>query len=322
MNLQDNKSEINKQSEDNNNENESNFKAGFVAVVGRPSVGKSTFINYVCGKNTAITSSYPQTTRSIIRGIVTRPHFQIILLDTPGIHISDSIYGKHLTQQAQIALNDAEIILYILDATRSPAQEDQNIVSLLKLRTIPVFVAINKMDSEQPKIVRAHLQMLRNELGDKVHECHFISANEGINIEDILVKIADTLPSHDAFYPKDYYTDQTPEFRICEQVRAAALEYVHEELPHALYVEILETSIKNTDDEGQLTHLLVRAQLVVEKPSQQGILIGKSGKMIRKIRYNATKRLKPLFDYNVQLELRVMVKKKWRRDTSILGKMG
>lgn len=297
------------------------FKAGFIAIVGRPSVGKSTFINKVCRENTAITSPYPQTTRNIIRGIVTTPAHQIVFLDTPGIHLSESKFGLHLTKQAKHALKDSEGILYMLDATRMPQQEEESIGKLLLEQNKPIFACINKMDVEKEKIVLAHLDFLRNTFGARLKNCHFISSLEGINIENLLNEIAEILPRQSPFYDSEYYTDQSPEFRICEQVRAAALDYVKEEIPHALYTELIESSVKHRNEEGMPTHLFVRVQLVVERASQQAILIGKDGAMIKKIRLNATKRIKPLFDYKVQLELRVSVRKKWRKSDDVISAM-
>lgn len=300
------------------NNNVEIFRAGFVAIIGRPSVGKSTFINYVCKNPTAITSPYPQTTRSIIKGIVNRNNFQLIFLDTPGFHKSETIFGKHLTKQAQNALQEAQGILYMLDASRAPMQEEYAIAQKLLTTNMPIFACVNKMDIEESKIVHAHLDKLREFLSKKLISCHFISSIDGTNINSLIEDIAGILPPQEAYYPTDYYTDQTPEFRICEQVRAATLEFVKEEIPHALYTELIESSIKQYDKEHKPSHVFLRVQLVVERSSQRGILIGKDGTMIKKIRLNATKRLNMVFDFRTQLELRVIVKKKWRKNSNIL----
>lgn len=298
------------------------YKAGFVAILGRPSVGKSSFINTVCGHNVAVISPFPQTTRNIIKGIVTKNNYQIIFLDTPGIYISESMFGKHLTKQATMALKDADSILYMLDATRMPEKEEEEITHMLQTYQKTIFVCINKMDKERGTVVHAHLDMLRNTLKEKIHACHFISALDGTNILPLVEDIASILPTHTPYYHNEYYTDQNPDFRICEQVRAAALDYVKEEIPYALYIEILESNIKHLDANGNPTHVFVRAQLVVERESQQSIVIGKGGSMIKQIRHNAMKRIAPLFDYNVQLELRVGTKKKWRKNKDIIQQLG
>ena len=303
------------------NTTHSSFRSGFVAVVGRPSVGKSTFINLVCGNNTVITSPHPQTTRNIIRGIITKPAYQVVLLDTPGIHISGSRLGKQLTQHAHTALQDAEVILYMLDASRSPQEEESTIIALLKKHDTPIFVAINKMDIENPSIIHKYLELLRNTIKDKIVNCHFISAQDNINISNLLDDIATVLPEQDAFYPEEYYTDQTPEFRICEQIRGAILEYVKEELPHAFYTEIIESTIKHRNNHGEPSHVFIRAQIVVERSSQQGILIGRNGSMIKKIRQTSNKYIQPLFPYNVQLELRVVVNKKWKKNNAVISQL-
>ncbi len=294
------------------------FSSGFIAIVGRPSVGKSTFINAVCGKNTAITSVYPQTTRSIIRGIVTRDTFQIIFLDTPGLHTSSTTLGLHLHQRAVEALKECEGILYMVDITRAPKGEEENIAKLishfLSTHKRSLFIACNKCDVQNTygKISEEYASHFACNFPSTA--LHFISAETGEGIPLLLQAIAASLPQHAPFYPNEYYTDQSAEFRICEQVRGAAIEKLTEELPHALYTRILESSVKHRNVHDEVEHVFVRVELVVETESQRGILIGKGGKMIKAIRIEATKRIAKLFFYKVQLQLRVGVQKKWRKN--------
>ncbi len=299
------------------------FSSGFVAVVGRPSVGKSSFINAVCGHNTAITSRYPQTTRSIIRGIVTREAFQIVFLDTPGVHNASSAFGLRLYQHALQALEECDGIVYMVDVTRAPKAEEAHVAQLVSSARLKspnaLFVVCNKCDNTDAYAstkgeYAAHFARFFTEA-----QVHCVSAETGEGLEELLRSIAGILPVHAPFYPKDYYTDQSAEFRICEQVRGAAIERLSDELPHALYTRVIESSVKHHDAQGVADHVLVRVELVVETESQLGIVVGKGGAMIRAIRLAASKRIAKLFSYKVQLQLRVGVDKKWRKRSKALS---
>lgn len=299
----------------------SQYKAGFIALVGRPSVGKSTLMNCICNERIAITSKFPQTTRNIIRGIKTTNEYQCIFMDTPGIHLSQSKFGTHLTQHALTALEDADSILYLVDAHRAPQDEERAIIAILKKAVKPLCVCMNKMDIENPKIVQEYLQLFRKELGEKIHACHFISCVDNVNIQYLIKDLAHTLPVHPPYYPDNYYTDQNPEYRICEEVRSVVLTYVYEELPYYLYTEILEFQIKHRDEYGNPLHVFVRVNIVVDSEGHRAIIIGTRGTVIKKIRQEASTHINALFDYHVQLEIRVVVKKKWRQNPALLSRL-
>ncbi len=297
------------------------FKCGTVAIIGRPSVGKSTFLNSICGNHTAIVSPYPQTTRNIIRGIVTRDNFQIIFLDTPGLHFSESSFSITLKKQSLLSLSSADVILYMVDISRKPGEEEIHICNILKDINLSLVITVNKIDITQN---------YSNEY--KEHFAHYlphhtisqimgISAKESLHTELLLTDIAKHLPDSPPLYPKDYYTDQSFEMRVCEIVRESAIDNVKEELPHAIYTNLIESSIKHRNNDNAITHVFARVDVIVETESQKKILIGKSGSMVKKIRVASSKKLVLIFPYNIQLEIRISVQKKWRKNKATLQKV-
>ena len=290
------------------------MKSAFVAIIGRPSAGKSTLVNALCGEKVSITADVPQTTRNKIRGILTEERGQLVFIDTPGYHHSEKKFNQYLKEVVYSSLEEADMVLYVVDATRSPGKEEQEIIELLnKQKEKPVLLAINKTD------MKGHyLSEIKGILNVNVHPEAMLETSalkeEGISeLKDRLYALA---PEGEMMYPKEYYTDQEPEFRIAEIIREKAISQVTEELPHALYVEISDTEMK---EEGR--ELWVRAFITVESESQVGIVVGKEGKRIKWIRIASLKEFKKIFPYKVRLDLRVKVNPRWRRKDYLLKGM-
>ncbi|GHV88414.1 GTPase Era [Spirochaetia bacterium] len=291
-------------------------KAAFVAVVGRPSAGKSTLVNSLCGAKVAIVSPVPQTTRNAIRGMVNRNEGQLVFVDTPGQHLSERKLNKKLMDVAGRAVGEAELVLYVLDASRHPGAEEEAIAGRLTASVGRMVVVINKMDKSGAdegsirEFLNANLpaldasrifpiSALKNEGTDAVLQCLFAMAKPG-----------------EAFYPEEYYTDQDLNFRIAEIIREKAINRLREELPHSLYVDVADAELRDGD-----TKLWVRAFIVTERESQKGMVVGKGGAMIKAIREAAQKDLNRIFDWKVELDLRVKTAGDWRHNDTTLRRL-
>ncbi len=290
------------------------MKSAFVAIIGRPSAGKSTLVNALCGEKVSITADVPQTTRNKIRGILTEERGQLVFIDTPGYHHSDKKFNQYLKEVVYSSLDEADMVLYVVDATRSPGKEEQEIIELLnKQKEKPVLLVINKTD------IKGHyLSEIKGILNVNVHPEAMLetSALKEKGIAELKDRLFELAPEGEMMYPEEYYTDQEPEFRIAEIIREKAISQVTDELPHALYVEISDTEMK---EEGR--ELWVRAFITVESESQVGIVVGKEGKRIKWIRIAALKEFKKIFPYKVRLDLRVKVNPRWRRKDYLLKGM-
>jgi GTP-binding protein Era len=291
-------------------------KAAFVAVVGRPSVGKSTLVNLFCGQKVSIISKAPQTTRNAIRGIVNRGAGQLVFVDTPGRHESERKLNKKLLDVSNRSIDDAEIILYVLDASRKPGSEEDAIALKLKPLAGQCLALINKTDipNADPSTVK---NFLRGRLPDLPEKRIFtVSALHDTNVEDIINALFEMACEGEAFYPEDYYTDQELTFRISEIIREQAVTRLREELPHALYVETADAELR---DEGK--RLWVRAFIIMERESQKGMVVGKDGTVIKAIRQGAQKELNRIFDWKVELDLRVKTARDWRHNDKTLRRL-
>ncbi len=290
------------------------MKSAFVAIIGRPSAGKSTLLNALCGEKVSITADVPQTTRNKIRGILTKEEGQLVFIDTPGFHHSEKKFNQYLKEVVYSSLEEADMVLYVVDATRPPGKEEKEIIELLnRQKEKPVLLAVNKTD-----LKGAYLEEIKGLLSVNVHPDALMetSALKGIGVSELQTRLYELAPEGELMYPEDYYTDQEPEFRIAEIIREKAISQVTEELPHALYVEIADMEMKN---EGR--ELWVRAFLTVESESQVGIVVGKDAKRIKWIRIASLKEFKKIFPYKVRLDLRVKVNPKWRRKDYLLKGM-
>lgn len=291
-------------------------RTAIVAIIGRPSAGKSTFLNTACGEKVSIVSPFPQTTRNAIRGIVNGSRGQLIFIDTPGYHESDKKLNILLKAIAHDRLPESDCILYLIDASREPGSEELTITALLRHASGRVVVGINKMDlpSAQSGMIRLFLEQ---NLPDVPRERIFdISAEKDTNIDPLLLKLFDIAPVGEALYPEEFYTDQDVDFRIAEIIREKAMNNTREEIPHALYVEVADMEMRKNGKE-----MWVRAFLVVERESQKSMVIGKGASMIKKIRLEAVRDLNKIFDYRIDLDLQVKVNKNWRQKDPVLGRL-
>ncbi len=295
-------------------------KSAFAAIVGRPSAGKSTFLNQACGHKVSIISSVPQTTRNRIRGIVNRTAGQLVFIDTPGFHESDRRFNQHMRGLIRESIRDAELILYMIDASRPIGEEERALAETISRHTehIPTIVAINKID------VAAHaaVDTAATWITEKLPDCpqFRISASVGDGVEAVVAALLERAPEGEPAYPEDHYTDQPPEFRVSEIIREKAINRTSQEVPHSIYVEVADMEVRESEGKGE-DLLWIRAFLLVERESQKGMLVGKAGAKIKAIRTTAQKEIAELFPYRIHLDLRVKVDPKWRRKEFLLQKL-
>ena len=287
-------------------------KSAFVAIAGRPSAGKSTLVNAFCGEKVSIVSPVPQTTRNTVRGIVNASEGQLVFLDTPGFHISEKKLNLRLRNVSTEAFGDADIVLYLVDATRKPGPEEEAVAAALVHAADRLVAAINKIDSPDADPDGALLFITEKFPGVQVFE---VSALKGSGLPELLAALYAKAPEGPAWYPAEYYTDQEPVFRIAEIIREKILLHTRDEMPHAVYVSYEDSS------RGQNDSLFAQYDLVVERDSQKGILIGKGGSMIKRIREEAEADLADIFDYEVKLKLSVRVDPNWKKNDKTLEKL-
>ena len=294
------------------------MKSGFAVTVGRPSCGKSTLINTLCGHKVSIVSSVPQTTRRPVRGIANREEGQIVFSDMPGFHLSGKEFNRVLNETTAAALRGRpDAVLYVLDATRLPGAEEEALAQLLaQAGVVPVF-ALNKIGAADDGAVPAetYRRFLSRFWADA--EVLPVSALRGEGMQRLFASLFARLEEGPPLYPEDYYTDQPPDFRIAEIIREKAMNRLSEELPHSIYVEVADWEMPSDNE------LWIRAFICVEKESQKGMVVGKDGVKIGAIRKAAKRELKSVFPQNIRLDLRVKVSKNWRKNgyqiKSVLG---
>ncbi|WP_319562487.1 GTPase Era [Marispirochaeta sp.] len=296
------------------------MKAAFAAIIGRPSVGKSTLLNTLCGNKVSIVAPTPQTTRNTIRGIHSDERGQIVFLDTPGFHDSEKKMNRYLKENALSALEEIDLVLYMIDPTRPAGSEEKTLMGLLASRRETTIAIINKADMRGAKIDQIS-ELVRSELDPA--EILVVSARTGEGTDKLLEILYQHSPAGDPFYPTEYYTDQQPSFRAAEIIREWAVNRVSQEIPHAIYVEIADMEEREVTTAAGETRfkLWIRAFLVVERESQKGILVGKKGKLITEIRKGARKDLEKIFPHRIDLDLRVKVNPKWRNKDPLLKRL-
>jgi GTP-binding protein Era len=288
-------------------------KSGFVSIVGRPNVGKSTLLNSIIGQKVAIVSDKPQTTRNRIQGIYTTSRGQVIFIDTPGIHKPKHRLGEYMADITSRALREADLILYVVDASVPPGVgEDYIINSLINLEP-SVFLVPNKIDLVDESQVMNVIQRLGTKM--KFAEVIPVSAARNRNLDRLVDALFDYLPEGPLYYPEGEYTDQPERFIVAEFIREKALYLTREEVPHSLAVEI-------EDFEPRNNLIYVRATIYTERESQKGIVIGRNGSMLKKIGQMARQDIENLLGSQVYLELWVKVKKDWRNNEVQLRNLG
>jgi len=295
------------------------FRSGFVCFVGRPNTGKSTLTNALVGAKVAITSNRPQTTRHTIRGIVHRENFQIILVDTPGLHRPRTLLGQRLNDLVKDTYSEVDVIGWCVPADEKIGPGDRWIYE--QIRTIApktkLVVVVTKIDKVAKDRVGAQLLAVSELVGPDA-EIVPVSATTGENLDVLTNVLVDQLPPGPAFYPDGELTDEPEEVLMAELIREAALEGVRDELPHSLAVVIEEVSPR----EGRDDLIDVHANLFVERESQKGIVIGKGGARLREVGTAARTQIEKLLGTKVYLDLRVKIAKNWQRDPKQLGRLG
>lgn len=289
------------------------YKSGFVALIGRPNVGKSTLLNFLVGQKVAIMSPQPQTTRNKISGIYTDDQEQIVFIDTPGIHKPKNKLDDFMDKSSYSALDEVDVVLFMVEP--EPAGKgDQYIAELLKKIKKPVFLVINKIDKVHPDKLLSIIDSYKN-LGDFA-EIVPISASQGNNVSELIKTIAKYLPEGPQFYDADQLTDRPEYFIVAELIREQVLKLTHEEVPHATAVVV----DRMRDHEGG--KLQIEATIYVERPGQKGIIIGKKGQMLKQIGIAACQEIEALLGEKVNLRLWVKVQKNWRSDPAFLKSIG
>jgi GTPase len=296
------------------------YHSGFVCFVGRPNTGKSTLTNALVGEKVAITSNRPQTTRHTIRGIVHREEFQIILVDTPGLHRPRTTLGKRLNELVKGTYSDVDVIGMCIPADETIGPGDRWVYEQIcgvAPRT-PLIVIVTKIDKVSRDRVAVQLMTAQKEFGEHAADIIPVSALSGEQVDDLIALMAAKLPEGPAFYPDGMLTDEPEETLMAELIREAALEGVHDELPHSLAVVIDEVE----PHEGRDDMIDVHAILYVERDSQKGIVIGKGGERLREVGTAARTQIEKRLGTKVYLDLRVKVAKNWQRDPKQLGRLG
>jgi GTPase len=295
------------------------FRSGFVCFVGRPNTGKSTLTNALVGAKVAITSNRPQTTRHTIRGIVHREDFQIVLVDTPGLHRPRTLLGKRLNELVRATYSEVDVIGLCIPADESIGPGDRWIHEQIRAvapRTTMVAI-VTKIDRVPKERLAAQLIAVSELVGEDT-EIVPVSATTGEQVDVLIGVLVDQLPPGPAFYPEGELTDEPEEVLMAELIREAALEGVRDELPHSLAVVIEEVSPR----EGRDDLIDVHAILFVERDSQKGIVIGKGGARLREVGTAARTQIEKLLGTKVYLDLRVKIAKNWQRDPKQLGRLG
>lgn len=291
-----------------------NFKSGFITIIGRPNVGKSTLLNRFVGQKVAIMSDKAQTTRNRIQGVVTDDESQIVFIDTPGIHKPKHALGDFMLKAAYSALKGVDGILVVVNAAEKIGPGDRLVIERVKQANIPVFLVINKIDLVTPDELLPIIESYRHE--HDFDEVFPISASEGNNVDELIKGIKAIIPEGPQYYPADQVMDHPEYFIVAEFIREKILELTREEIPHSVAVQV-ESMKRNEDDKIE-----IQAVIIVERSSQKGIIIGSQGSMIKKVRQRARRDIETLLGDKVDLELWVKVQKNWRDRRAQLNDFG
>ena len=290
------------------------FKSGFVAIVGRPNVGKSTFMNYVLGQKIAIMSDKAQTTRNKIQGVYTKDNAQIVFLDTPGIHKPKHELGEFMVKSAYSALKEVDAVLFMVNVSEKRGPGDDFIFEKLKGIKTPIFLVLNKIDLVTPEVLLERVESYKDALD--FAGVFPISVLQGNNVNELMEALINALPEGPQYYPADQITDHPEYFVVSELIREKILQLTQEEIPHSVAV----TVDKMQKDEFDKVH--VYANIIVERKSQKGIIIGKGGRLLKEIGTRARRDIQQLLGNKVYLELWVKVEKDWRKRKSNLQEYG
>lgn len=300
------------------------FRSGFVALIGRPNVGKSTLVNQLLGEKVAITSPVAQTTRNRLRAILTTAKAQMVLVDTPGIHKPHHLLGERLVQSARAAIGEVDLVLLLLEGCEPPGRGDAFIVQLLRQQQLPVLVALNKWDlvveQQQDQAEEAYRQLL----ADSSWPLMRCSATSGEGCNGLVEALVEQLPLGPQLYPPEMVCDQPERILLAELIREQVLLHTREEVPHSVAVSIdrVEEMPVSSKRSARQSRTAVLATVLVERKSQKGILIGKGGSMLKTIGQGARLQMQILIDGPVYLELFVKVVPDWRCKPARLAELG
>mgnify|MGYP001164604387 CR=1 FL=1 len=292
----------------------SKFRSGFVSIIGRPNVGKSTLLNRIIGQKIAIISDKPQTTRNKIQGVYTRKDAQIVFLDTPGIHKPKSKLGDYMIKLAESTLREVDLILFLVDVADGLGGGDRYIMQQLNQVNTPKFLVMNKVDLIPPETLLPLIEQYKDLC--KFEEIIPISALEGNNVDRLLDEIIRLLPEGPQYYPEDAVTDHPEQFICAELIREKILHLTREEVPHSIAVQIEQMK----REENGVVH--ISALIYVERESQKGIIIGKNGALLKEVGQRARKEIEALLGSRIYLQLWVKVKKDWRNREQMLSEFG
>lgn len=283
----------------------SEYRSGFVTIIGRPNAGKSTLLNALVGQKVAIVADKPQTTRTAIQGVLTDTEAQVVFVDTPGIHKSDSKINKRMMEAVRASLGERDALVFVVDVTKPFEEEDQRALSMLHEGGPPVFLALNKIDALKS---RQHMIPLLDEYGKRFNFAELIpiSAATGEGLEIFRKAVISRMPEGPQYFPEDHVTDQPARFLVAELIREKILRLTRQEIPHSVTVLV--------DQWDESEHLIkVYASILVEREGQKGIVIGAHGAMMKRIGTEAREEAESLFGIRFFLDLRVKVEKDWRQ---------
>lgn len=290
------------------------FKSGFVTIIGRPNVGKSTLSNQIMGQKLSIVSSKPQTTRNNIQTILTEENYQIVFVDTPGIHKPKHKLGEYMVKLAQDSFKEVDVVLFLTTPEGEIGRGDKFILEQLKETKVPVFLVLNKIDENSEQRVAETLKLYSQEFDFK--EIIPISAIKGKNVDKLIQLMVESLPEGPQYYPTDMVSDVKERFIVAEIIREKALRLLSEEVPHGIAVEVI------TMKEDQKGIYSIEAEIICEKDSHKGIIIGKSGSMLKKISTYARGDIEEMLGKKVFLQVWVKVRKEWRDSNNFLKQFG
>ena len=291
-----------------------NVKSGFVTLIGRPNVGKSTLMNRMIGQKIAITSNKPQTTRNRIQTVHTDERGQIVFVDTPGIHKAKNKLGEYMVGAAEKTIGEVDVVCWLVEPTTYIGAGEQHIIERLKKVKAPIILVINKVDTIKKEEILPVIDCYRKELD--FQEIIPVSARNGANVDELIDTIYKYLPYGPMFYDEDTITDQPMRQIVAELIREKALHALNEEIPHGIAV-VIDSMKERKSQKGIITD--IQATIICERDSHKGIIIGKGGEMLKKIGANARYEIEKQLDTKVNLQLWVKVKKEWR-DSDVLIK--
>lgn len=292
------------------------FRSGYVTLLGKPNVGKSTLLNHIVGQKVSIVSNKPQTTRRRVIGIAHGENYQAVFIDTPGIHDAHTQLGREMVEQARMSLADIDLVVYVADGAHHPGELDKEIAKMLKESAlgVPLLLCMNKMDLLKAEDVVRNVEAFSALIGTGEEDYMLTTATQGHNVDRLMEMIVSRLPEGEPVYGDDEFTDQSSRFLAAELIREKILVATRQEIPHSVAV-----MVDDWETEGE--RVRIGASILVEKASQRGILIGKQGQFLKKIGTEARAEIEELLGQKVHLDLHVKVSEDWRMNTRILREL-